>query len=196
MLHAFLNVDGRFPAHGVVLDNDGNLYGATRNGGDHDSGAVFKLAPDGQVTTLHSFNGWDGVDPYGRLDIDKDGNLYGATGTGGSGAEGTVFKIAADGTFHALQLLQRQAWRRAARRCAVYGRQRLWHRQPGRRRSCGCGVVYEITASGKEKVLHTFTGSDGGGYSAGLVRNRGTFYSTTTAFGAHSKGVVFSVTRK
>jgi hypothetical protein len=57
-------------------------------------------------------------------------------------------------------------------------------------------VIYEITAKGKEKVLHTFVSSTGGGYSAGLVARDKVFYGTTASYGAHANGVVFSVTRK
>jgi uncharacterized repeat protein (TIGR03803 family) len=50
---------------------------------------------------------------------------------------------------------------------------------------------------GKEKVLHTFLGSDGGGYSAGLTKSNLTLYGTTeSGGGANGYGVVFSVTKK
>jgi len=76
-------------------------------------------------------------------------------------------------------------------------------RAAGRRKSrgfgfpgCGCGVIYEITAKGKEKLLHTFTGSDGAGYSSGVIKSNGLFYGTTASGGTHNDGVVFSVTKK
>ncbi len=36
--------DGRFPS-GIAEDGSGNLYGATREGGTHDAGAVFEITP-------------------------------------------------------------------------------------------------------------------------------------------------------
>ncbi len=133
--------------------------------------ARFSSSLQRQVTTLHSFNGWDGVSPYGRLDIDTDGNLYGATEIGGSNSEGTVFKVAFDGTFTTLYTFsgdRHGGYPEGAVLFAdgsVYGTALF-----GGSQSCWCGVAYEITSAGKEKVLHAFTGSDGGGYSAGLVR--------------------------
>jgi hypothetical protein len=61
---------------------------------------------------------------------------------------------------------------------------------------CRCGVVYEITAKGKEKVLHTFTGIDGSGYSAGLILKNGVFYSTVQYGAMLQNGAVYSLTKE
>jgi len=197
VLHAFHDVDGRYPSRGVVPDKDGNLYGATREGGDHDAGTVFKLAPNGQVTTLHSFSGWDGAYPYGRLDIDTDGNLYGATTNGGPNNVGTVFKVAPDGTFATLYTFTGDRHGGEPESDVLFAGGKVYGTTlVGGAQSCWCGVVYEITPAGKAKVLHAFTGTDGGGFSAGLVRRSHVFYGTTIAFGAHSKGVVFRLTKR
>lgn len=60
----------------------------------------------------------------------------------------------------------------------------------------GCGTVFSVTRSGKEKVLHNFgTGSDGGFPSASLLEVNGTLYGTTQDGGKyHSNGTVFSIT--
>ena len=60
----------------------------------------------------------------------------------------------------------------------------------------GCGVVYEITAKGKEKVLEAFTATSGNEYSAGLTPAGGVFYGTTQYGATNDNGVVFSLTKK
>lgn len=107
-LHSFTNgSDGGYPLGGMVGDGAGNLYGTTSGGGDSYSGTVFKLTPEGVLTTLHGFTGitsgrnGDGAEPVGDL-LRIGNNLYGTTRKGGhfckSGGCGTVFKLAQDGT--------------------------------------------------------------------------------------------------
>src|ERR1700733_12719061 len=79
--------NGYWPVAGVVLDLEGNVYGATQYGGSFDYGTVFKLDPSGKHTVLHSFLGSDGLYPAGALLRDAQGNLYGTTSNGGT-AEG------------------------------------------------------------------------------------------------------------
>ena len=57
----------------------------------------------------------------------------------------------------------------------------------------GLGVVFKLTASGKEKVLHSFKGgTDGANPESGLIRDAaGNLYGTTDAGGAQNFGVVF-----
>ena len=81
--------DGSVPAGGVVFDAQGNLYGATTDGG-----MVYQLGPPAQQgdpwteTVLYTFKGKqynDGDLPNSGLLIDSQGNLYGVTAYGGSG---------------------------------------------------------------------------------------------------------------
>ena len=104
VLHSFgKSRDGVQPAAGVIEDEAGNLYGTTDEGGAHDAGAVFKLAPDGTETVLYSFNGGSYAWYPNGLIEDKKGNFYGTTQYGGStncfhNGCGSVFKLAPDGT--------------------------------------------------------------------------------------------------
>ncbi len=87
--------DAYEPAYGVVRDPQGNLYGASRNGGAFNRGAIFKLAPDGTETLLHSFDELAGGRyPGAGLVLDAQGNLYGTTVRGGAFNHGTIFKLA------------------------------------------------------------------------------------------------------
>ncbi len=105
VLHSFTGADGDGPS-GVILDNQGNLYGTASSGGVGGGcvpvgcGVVFKLIPNGTETVLYNFTcGADGADPFGLLTFDSQGNLYGTTTSGGiSGPAcdfgcGTVFKL-------------------------------------------------------------------------------------------------------
>ena len=94
-LNSFDHINGSSYPSGVVLDSQGNLYGATRNGGPNDAGTVFEIANGSNtITTLASFNYTNGQSPGANLVMDGQGNLYGTTGSGGAGGYGTVFEIA------------------------------------------------------------------------------------------------------
>lgn len=88
--------DGGYPAAGVILDQSGNLYGTTFEGGASDRGTVFKVVPKSRSReTLHNFagTGLDGELPEAELLFDTNGNLYGTTAWGGEGNAGTVFEL-------------------------------------------------------------------------------------------------------
>ena len=71
VLYAFAGrSDGKYPRARLVMDNAGNLFGTTSEGGDpcaaggDGCGTVFKIAPDGTETILHAFQGGnDGSNP-------------------------------------------------------------------------------------------------------------------------------------
>jgi uncharacterized repeat protein (TIGR03803 family) len=84
----------------LVQASNGNLYGVTYVGGEFGFGTVFRLTPDGALTTIASFSGEMGVPAVGSgLLQANDGDLYGAT-EGGATAAGTIFRVTvnADGT--------------------------------------------------------------------------------------------------
>jgi uncharacterized repeat protein (TIGR03803 family) len=87
--------DGAEPRGGLVLDEEGNLYGTTVQGGNSSAcsvppyflgcGTVFKLDPSGTETVLHRFTGGsDGGVPGDGLIQDARGSLYGTTFQGGA----------------------------------------------------------------------------------------------------------------
>jgi len=100
------NADGIAPRNTLVQAGDGSIYGATVAGGEHTDGALFKIAPDGTVSTVYSFGAyrWDAAGPAGPLTVGSDGNFYGVTlsggnrrGPGGEGGSGAVFMITPEG---------------------------------------------------------------------------------------------------
>jgi uncharacterized repeat protein (TIGR03803 family) len=85
--------DGGHPAAGLVQGSDGNYYGTTAYGGTYDEGAVFRLAPNGDLLSLVQFDGYDGANPQAPLIFGADGSLYGATENGGADDNGVIFRI-------------------------------------------------------------------------------------------------------
>jgi len=104
--HSFLNshADGQGPWDKVTLDQAGNIYGTTRDGGPEGGagGVVFELTPDSSGAwneeILYNFPAnSDGCCSYSEVVFDKAGNLYG-TGSGDGGPPcfcGVVFRHAA-----------------------------------------------------------------------------------------------------
>jgi uncharacterized repeat protein (TIGR03803 family) len=94
LLHEFAGGadDGAAPRDSLAQEGT-TLYGMTFQGGDSDSGTIFKIETDGSgFNLLHAFGGGsdDGSSPRGSLV--KDGStLYGMTFAGGDSDYGVVF---------------------------------------------------------------------------------------------------------
>jgi uncharacterized repeat protein (TIGR03803 family) len=101
-----LCTDGFGPLGTLVQATNGDFYGTTVYGGASGNGNVFKITPNGTLTTLYSFCAQsgcpDGSDPYGSLVQAANGYLYGTTYEAGANGGGTVFKITPSGTLTTL----------------------------------------------------------------------------------------------
>ena len=222
LLYAFTGkADGGVPEGGLVRDAAGNLYGTTFQGGILGGscpsllgcGVVFKLSPSGKLTPLHAFTGGaDGSAPgFFSLTADGAGNLYGTTLGGGNLAGscalnagcGVVFKISLAGKFGVLYTFngtgdgsEPRGTLFRDRAGNLYGTT-LYGGVKGA--TCpnvvGCGVVYKVTMSGKETVVHSFSGgADGSGSQAGLVSDGlGNLYGGTEDGGTSKFGTVFEL---
>ena len=97
--------DGARPYAGLILGNDGGLYGVTQAGA-RGFGTVFKIRPDGSgFTTLYTFTGGsDGGNPIAPLVQGTDGNFYGTTSFGTSFNVGTVFRVTPAGALTTLHI--------------------------------------------------------------------------------------------
>ena len=95
------NGDGANPGGGLVIGENGALYGTTPAGGKYFKGSVFELDPPATPggawtkTVIYNFTGQDGDgnQPASGLVAGKDGALYGATALGGTSDGGTVFAL-------------------------------------------------------------------------------------------------------
>jgi uncharacterized repeat protein (TIGR03803 family) len=219
ILHSFTgNADGGSPVGSPILDAAGNLYGTAALGGDlncplgggEGCGTVWKLDTSGNFTVLYSFTGGtDGAFPETALVIDPSGNLYGAAGVGGilscptdSGRGcGTVFEIGSSGNFSVLYAFAGGSSDGAIPSAALlrdsagnlYGTT-----DAGGNQSCevGCGVVFKLTSSGSETILHFFAGGTTDGEyprSALITDGKSNLYGTTSYGGTANGGVVFQV---
>jgi len=205
-LLSFDRINGNRPVGELVQGVDGNFYGATQGGGAYNSGTIFKITPDGTLTTLYSFcfppspydkphqTGCpDGILPVAGLVLATDGNFYGSTAGGGANGYGTVFKITPGGDLTTLYSFCSQA------NCTdgfeplgplsqgidgnLYGTN--WQGgDPTCSSGGGCGTVFKITPNGTLTTLHSFDGTDGSYPQASLVQGTdGNFYGTTDGGG-------------
>jgi uncharacterized repeat protein (TIGR03803 family) len=95
VLYSFqYGMDGGDAYAGLILDQEGNLYGAAATAGAHNGGTVYQLMPsNGNWTfkTLYALSGIEG--PYSSLVMDAAGNLYGTNVFDGAYGYGSVFKL-------------------------------------------------------------------------------------------------------
>lgn len=84
------------PRGELVLASDGHFYGVTLQGGEHQSGTVFRLSISGEVTTLYSFPDQaegKGFMPFAGLVEGRDGEFFGTTHYGGKFNRGIVYRL-------------------------------------------------------------------------------------------------------
>jgi uncharacterized repeat protein (TIGR03803 family) len=207
-LHSFSLTDGANPYGGLVQARDGSFYGATAYGGGGSCtdgylagcGTIFKITPEGKLTSVHSFQNTDGAFPFAALTQAADGNLYGTTTYGGTlscshpDGCGTVFMIAPTGKLTVLHSFV------GSDGISPYGSliQATDGNLYGTTRDGGAngdyGTIYAITTGGALTVLHSFDGADGSLVLGGLVQaTDGSFYGATNEGGDYSYGTVFNL---
>jgi uncharacterized repeat protein (TIGR03803 family) len=213
VLHGFAgSPDGSQP-QAALLNVNGTVYGTTADGGANkcNCGTVFSITLGDKEKVLYSFGPYkDGVGwvPAAAL-VDVKGTLYGTTTKGGdkdcdaSNGCGTVFSITPGGkekllySFHGSPTDGAGPWGLVDVSGTFYGT--TYYGGAYSNNSCfvgvlTCGTVFSITPSGKEKVLHSFSGPDGANPIATLLNVNGTLYGTTQNGGAYGCGTVFSIT--
>lgn len=198
-LLSFTGVGGGYPGGnplcGLVMGEDGNLYGTTSTGGSNNLGTVFRLTTDGAFTSLLSFNGINGSDPSAALTPAGNGAFYGTTFAGGVSNWGTIFLITTNGAFTNLFSFTgtNNPWRGAAPAAALVpdGNGNFFGTADfggntnavyaGGLQGYGYGTVFELTSNGTVTVPVVFGGANGIHPSGGLVLAKdGNFYGTTT----------------
>jgi len=205
-LHSFDGADGHGPAAGLVQAANGLLYGTTSGGGASNDGTVFKILPDGTLTTLYSFCSQsacaDGKGTGAVLVQAPDGNLYGTTAAGATNDAGTVFEITPKGALTTLYSF-----------CSQSNCTDGYSPQAGLVRSANgdlygitteggasnSGTVFKVTPGGTLTTLHSFCSqsgcADGELPQAALVQvTNGDFYGVARFGGASGVGTVFQVT--
>lgn len=197
--------DGQRPQTGLILATDGNFYGTTYAGGTKGGGTIFRITPNGKLTTVYSFcssSCLEGEVPNGVIQ-GTDGNLYGTTATGGAGGYGTAFSITPSGKVTVLhsfdyvddgfpgpyQLLQ-------ARDGNFYGVS-----PDGVGTGCigGCGSVFRVSPKGDFKTLYKFCAlancADGYAPEGALTQGSdGNLYGSNVIDDVNGGGTIFKLT--
>src|SRR5579863_8540260 len=202
--------DGANP-ESVLVNVNGTLYGTTIFGGTGSCsgssgasgcGTVFKVSTSGDESVLYRFKGGaDGANPEMATGlIATNDALYGTTANGGGsgcydgGGCGTVFKLnlsgketvlyrfkgTTDGAYPLTGVLARSG--------ALYGVAYGGGGGSGCGSSAGCGTVFKLSASGKERALYSFKGGTDGANPLSLIDVNGVFYGTTTGGGGTGCG--------
>ncbi len=195
---------GTAPYAGLIQGSDGNFYGTTSAGGTNNRGSVFKVTPDGTLTVLYSFgslaNNADGYTPYSGLIQGSDGNFYGTTAFGGPNGGGTVFKVTPAGALTVIYSFSTSGTDGLEPLgTLLQGSDGNFYGTTVEGGANNNGVVFKVTPSGVETVLHSFgtlsSGDAAAPETAALVQGSdGNFYGTTLDGGANNTGAVFKVT--
>jgi uncharacterized repeat protein (TIGR03803 family) len=194
---------------GLLLSKNGDiLYGTTFYGGKQNgscaggTGCGIAFSYDlttSKYKTMHEFQGPDGAGPIGMQVLDSAGDLYGLTN--GGGTNGTFYEITAAGTEKVLYSFGGAPdGAHPGGGLVKYGGNYYGVTIGGGANTCyngGCGTVFKVTPSGKETVLHNFTGGSDGlnpyelvGDSHGNMYGLSKTQDNTTAavFGINSAG--------
>jgi len=155
---------------------------------------------NGTESVLHSFTGSDGAYPtYTSLLIDKQGNLYGVTEGGGASDKGVLYVLRPSGKMTVLHSF------RGGRKdgCGPVGTPVMDTNGNlfGAAEYCGSsfdGIVWRVSKSGGETVLHNFAGSpkDGANPFAGVILDaKGNLYGDTLTGGTSGYGTLYKLSK-
>ena len=178
----------------------GELYGTTYSGGASGvCGTVYEVSTSGAERLIHSFSGSggkNGCGPQAEL-VAVGSELYGTTCCGGNGV-GDVFEVSTSGKERELYSFPFSGKRGAdpfANLIDVGGELYSTTTSGGKAGLAnGLGTVFEVSASGKESVLHSFgKGGDGEGPVAGLIAVGSELYGTTESGGDRPDGTVYEI---
>ncbi len=186
--------DGATPFAALARGLDGNFYGTAYQGGAFDNGTVFRMTPNGVVTSLISLNITNGDLPYAGLTLGADANFYGTTYQGGAGGRGTVFRITTNGELATLCSFSngREGGHLAAG--LVQGGDGSFYGTTYKGGANSNGTVFRITPNGTLTSLTSFNKTNGALPLAELAPDpAGDYWGTTTAGGAYGNGAIFRI---
>ncbi len=195
---------GSYPYSSLTLGTDGHFYGTTYAGGSSNCGTVFKVTPEGVLTTLVHFTGNGasnkGERPYTGLEPAGDGGFYGTTYEGGSHDRGTIFHINPAGVLTTLVQFTTDpvhGWGpRGNLTLAADGH--LYGTTVGGG-THGRGTAFQMTPAGVLTTLVHFSGDSGASKGASPVGRLnlggdGNFYAMTENGGEQGEGTAFKMT--
>jgi uncharacterized repeat protein (TIGR03803 family) len=157
-------------------------------------------APSAQAqtyTVLYSFiGGADGQAPIAGVIQDGDGNLYGTTSGGGASGHGTVFKLSKAGKGTVLYSFTGGPDGGLPGAAVIRDGSGNLYGTTEMGGASNAGTVFKLSKTGKETVLHSFTGGADGAYPVGgVIRDSsGNIYGTAFLGGPSGNGTVFKLT--
>ncbi len=222
VIYSFQGVnDGAYPQSQLVLDEEGNLYGTTYNGGGDGCvvagcGTVFELRRSGGQwieSVLYRFTDVaNGANPAASLVLDREGNLYGTTVYGGNqicNADGpgcgVVFELkrptlasASSWTEIVLHAFDQDDGAYPLSALTIDAQGNVYGNTSSG--GNGSGLIFELQPNGNgwsEKILYNFPGEMGGGSPVGqlLLNESGDLYGVTSGGGVNGVGSVFALIR-
>ncbi len=198
-IHTFNGADGSSQISPLIQNTDGNFYGTTEGGGTDNSGTIFKITPQGTLTTLYSF--CDAVPgcsrvPFAALVRGTNGNLYGTAAFGGSDIDcnGAVFQITPRGAFTTLYEFC------SSESSGQFPEAALVQAQDGNLYGITSGTLFKISPQGQLTTIYRFCSQPSctdGSFPTGpglLLGADGNLYGTTSQGGAFGLGTVFRST--
>jgi uncharacterized repeat protein (TIGR03803 family) len=197
----YTNATGSVPVAALALGGDGNFYGTTAWGGNFGFGTVFKVTPNGTLTTLVSFNGTNGACPSAALTLGGDGAFYGTTTYGGirfaglGTGLGTAFRVTASGALTTLASFPGGSLANPRADLVPGSDGNLYGTSYGENNGVFTwGSVFRLATNGTLTTLFSFNGNGNGWGPNGITLGAdGNFYGTTRNGGKNSNGVIYRV---
>lgn len=199
-LHRFTPADphGAVPLAGLAQDINGDFYGTTCASycdGVTGYGTIFRMAPNGRITTLHAFDPTDGAVPNSLLVRGIDGSFYGTTSEGGADNAGTIFRITPDGTFSSLYSFTGASDGGGPEGLTLGPDGDFYGTTYYGGASAEAGTVFKIAPGGEFTSLYHFNKTSGTGtYSALTLGRDGDLYGMTYIGGQGGFGTIFKIT--
>lgn len=191
---------GGNPSSGVVLDDSGNLYGTTIEGGVFgDEGAVgeggiFRLnLANNTLDSLAWFNGSTGLGSYANLMIDHAGKLYGTTNMSGQNGNGTIFRFDPGTSTISTVLAFDGTNGSTSATTLVADSGGTFYGTTGLGGTFGQGTVFRFNSIANTlTTLFSFSGPNGAYPDSTLaIDATGNLYGTTSRGGSENRGTVF-----
>jgi uncharacterized repeat protein (TIGR03803 family) len=192
-LHSFTGgSDGGFIHGGVAQGPDGNFYGTTYGGGSFNGGSVYKVSPQGALTSLLSFNGNNGAYPYAGVLPDEFGNLWGVTSGANGYNAGNIFELTAGGVVTNIRVFTNGINGGQPTGGLMRGMDGNFYGTTASGGSYGDGTVFRFSPDGTFSNLLQFDGFNGANPSATLTQGSdGNIYGTTQNGGTGGAGIIF-----
>lgn len=194
---------GSYPQTGLTAGLDGNYYGTTTAGGTSNLGTVFKVTPEGVLTTLIHFTGTAGSNrgstPNSGLERAADGSFFGSTYEGGPTNLGTIYRVTPEGVRTSLMHFSTDFRGRLPKGNLTTGPDGNLYGTTTTGGTYERGTIFKITPAGDLTTLVHFSGDSGTTKGASPVGRLslggdGNFYAMTYGGGSRGEGTAFKVT--